>query len=307
VDLGYGVAIDSSGNVHFTGTTNSPNFPIASALQPVLRGASDVHVVKLNATGSAVIYSTYFGGTGLSDGSAEVEIGYDIAMDSGGNPHIAGYSNASDFPVTADALDNTNLELDFGDFVLFKLGASGSPLLFSTYLGGQDDDYGSGVAVNGSSGIYLTGSTCSSDFPLVNPIPDAASPCATAAVKLGDPALTVRIDIKPGSFPNSINPSSRGNIPVAILSGPGFNAPNDVDLNTLTFGRTGTENSLQRRNNGTVQCAAERVDGDSISDLVCHFDTPLAGFLPGDTVGILKAKLKTGTPFSGSDSVRIVP
>jgi len=114
--------------------------------------------------------------------------------------------------------------------------------------------------------------------------------------------VMVSIDIKPGGFPNSINPRSRGKIPVAVLSDLGFSAPTHVDPASLTFGRTGDEQSLAFCNlNG------EDVNGDGLLDLVCHFDTGKTGFQPGDTQGVLKGRTFGGIPFLGVDTVKIVP
>jgi hypothetical protein len=111
------------------------------------------------------------------------------------------------------------------------------------------------------------------------------------------------IDIKPGSFPNGINPGSQGSIPVAILSNPTFDAPSRVDQTNVLFGRTGDEESLN------FCSGAEDVNGDGLLDLVCHFTTELTGFRPGDTQGILKAYTNDPSPafILGRDSVRIVP
>jgi len=112
--------------------------------------------------------------------------------------------------------------------------------------------------------------------------------------------VTVDIDIKPGSYPNAINLKSRGTVPVAILSTPSFDAPSAVDVGSLTFGRTGNEMSL-------AFCGEpEDVNGDGLSDLVCHFYTQKTGFQSGDTQGTLKGTA-AGTPIIGIDSVRIVP
>ena len=114
----------------------------------------------------------------------------------------------------------------------------------------------------------------------------------------------VQIDIKPGSDPNSISTKTRrpSTIPVAILSAPDFDAPSEVDNASLTFGRTGDEESL-------VFCtrSAEDVDGDGLLDQVCHFNTQDTGFQCGDTEGILRGQTVDGVPIEGSDSVRIVP
>jgi hypothetical protein len=106
----------------------------------------------------------------------------------------------------------------------------------------------------------------------------------------------VTIDIMP-----SINPGSGGNVPVAILSTGNFNAPLQVDTNSLTFGRTGDEQSLAFCNPG-----GEDVNGDGLPDLVCHFTTRMTGFQAGDTAGILKGQTVDNILIKGADSVRIV-
>jgi parallel beta-helix repeat protein len=114
--------------------------------------------------------------------------------------------------------------------------------------------------------------------------------------------IEVEIDIKPGSDPNSINPKSRGKIPVAILSNPDFDAPSDVDWDSLTFGPDGDEESL-----AFCSASPEDVDDDGLGDLVCHFYTRHTGFNCGDSEGTLKGYTVDDMPIEGSDSVRIVP
>jgi hypothetical protein len=113
---------------------------------------------------------------------------------------------------------------------------------------------------------------------------------------------SVAIDIKPGSDPNSINPKSKGNIPVAIISTQEFYAPEMVNEDSLTFGATGEEDSL-------VFCNAEGedVNGDGLEDLVCHFYTQLTGFRCDDTEGVLKGMTMDGALIEKTDSVRIIP
>ena len=118
--------------------------------------------------------------------------------------------------------------------------------------------------------------------------------------KITEP-IVVGMDIKPGSFPNSINTRSSGTIPVAILSSTTFNAPASVDPHSLAFGRTGTEQSLAFCNS-----SGEDANGDGLTDLVCHYYTQATGFLPGDTAGILTGKTFDGHLIVGTDSVRIV-
>jgi hypothetical protein len=111
----------------------------------------------------------------------------------------------------------------------------------------------------------------------------------------------VEIDIKPGSYPNSINMKSKGKIPVAILSNPTFDAPDQVDPESPTFGHTGTEDSLAFCNP-----SSEDVNDDGLLDLVCHFNTPDTDFIEGDEMGILQGLTGDGHRFRGTDSVRIV-
>src|SRR3990172_821559 len=123
------------------------------------------------------------------------------------------------------------------------------------------------------------------------------------------PVRDVEIDIKPGSFPNSINPESRGKVPVAILSSPGFDATSQVSASTLTFGRPGNEQSLafcQGSRDDDDDEQFEDVNGDGLPDLVCHFFTRMAVFQAGDTEGILRGQLLDGSLIKGTDSVRII-
>jgi len=113
--------------------------------------------------------------------------------------------------------------------------------------------------------------------------------------------IEVGIDIKPGSDPNSINPQSKGKIPVAILSAENFDAPNEVDWDSLTFGPTEDEDSL-----AFCSPSPEDVNYDGLDDLVCHFDAQSAGFECGDEWGYLKGQTGDGVPIEGGDSVRIV-
>ena len=112
----------------------------------------------------------------------------------------------------------------------------------------------------------------------------------------------VAIDIKPQSDPNSINPRSKGKIPVAILSTMDFSAPDEVDIDSLMFGSSGGEESLCFCNHNP-----EDVNGDGYDDLVCHFYTQMTGFDCEDREGIVRALTIDGIPIEGRDSVKIVP
>ena len=134
---------------------------------------------------------------------------------------------------------------------------------------------------------------------------------ASASVTLNSITLTpicgpetrkISIDIKPGSYPNSINPSNLWNIPVAIISTPEFHAVEMINPNSLTFGPTGDEQSL-----GFCNTKGEDINADGILDLVCHFITLNAHFKCGDNAGTLRGETVDGTPVEGVDSVTIIP
>lgn len=159
-DTGYGIAIDSAGNAYVIGTTDSANFPTAYAYQTALGGTNDAFVAKLNASGSALIYSTYFGGSSFDEARG-------IAVDGAGNAFVAGWTNSpADFPITMGAFQTAGSGI--GDAFVARLNTTASgaaSLVYSTYLGGSGSDRGFAVAVDGSLNAYVTGRTFSPDFP----------------------------------------------------------------------------------------------------------------------------------------------
>jgi hypothetical protein len=158
-DWGSGIAVDRSGNAYVTGSTSSPNFPTTpGALQTTYGGVEDAFVAKLNATGTALVYATYLGGS-------DEDSGRGIAVDSSGNVYVTGYTESSNFPTTPGALQTTYGGGFYGDALVAKLNATGTALLYATYLGGSDSDWGMGIAVEGSGNVYVVGWTYLSNFP----------------------------------------------------------------------------------------------------------------------------------------------
>jgi hypothetical protein len=157
-DQGYAIAVDGSGNAYITGRTWSSNFPTTSgAFDTSFNGIFDIFVTKLNASGTALVYSTYLGGE-------DYDSGYGIVVDSSGNAYITGWTSSSNFPATPGIFD-TSYNGGYSDVFVSKLNASGTALVYSTYLGGGRDDFGNGIAVDGSGNTYITGYTLSSNFP----------------------------------------------------------------------------------------------------------------------------------------------
>ncbi len=185
-DVACGIAVDSAGNAYVGGSTFSSNFPVMNAYQDSYGGqgsssyfrmsSGDGFVAKINAAGSALVFSTYLGGS-------DDDRVFAIAVDGAGNVHVAGNTASSNFPVTSDAaqktlggvgvVDTTNLiaggyvkaPVGFGDAFYARYSPTGS-LAYNTYLGGTDDDVASGLAVDAAGNAYLSGNTASANFPL---------------------------------------------------------------------------------------------------------------------------------------------
>jgi uncharacterized repeat protein (TIGR01451 family) len=158
-DLGSSIAVDSNNNIYIAGTTSSINFPLHNAAFGANAGLADIFVTKIDATGANVIYSTYIGGSGLDRGDG-------IAVDSGGNAYVVGRvdSSSTNFPATPGSFSPFYRGGDF-DGVVFKLNGQGNSLIYSGFLGGEENDSTEGVAVDAAGIAYVTGGTKSSAFP----------------------------------------------------------------------------------------------------------------------------------------------
>ncbi len=156
-DYGASIAVDSAGNAYIIGHTGSTNFPTTNPLQPANAGSNDVFVAKVNPAGSALVYSTYLGGSSDDDGVG-------IAVDSTGNAYVTGFTASTDFPMMNPLQSNPSVN-GYDAFVA-KLDPTGSALVYSTYLGGSVDNGGSGIAVDSLGNAYVTGRTNSTDFPI---------------------------------------------------------------------------------------------------------------------------------------------
>jgi hypothetical protein len=164
-DWASGVAVDAAGEAYVVGTTSSPDFPTTpGSVQPSLSGCSagycrDVFITKFNASGTALVYSTYLGGSNDDYGAA-------IAVDASGNAYLTGATQSMDFPTTAGAVQRScGGTCFYNDAFVAKLNATGSVLAYSTYLGGSNEDDGTGISVlHGNT--YVSGFSGSTDFPV---------------------------------------------------------------------------------------------------------------------------------------------
>ena len=162
-----GVAVDSAGDAYVTGNSNSSDFPVTpGAFQTTFGGSGasgfgDAVVAKLNPTATALIYSTYLGGSDADFANA-------VAIDQTGDAYVTGSTLSSNFPVTPSAFQvvyGGAGALSRGDVFVSKLNPRGSALVYSTYLGGDQDDAGEAIAVDRAGGAWVTGFTDSDDFP----------------------------------------------------------------------------------------------------------------------------------------------
>ena len=160
-DVGTSIAVDFAGVAYITGSTASPDFPLQNPLQGTYGGGDlDAFVTKINAAGSALPYSSYLGGN-------LAEVGNSIAADLFGNIYITGATNSPNFP-TLNPIQAQNRGA--ADAFITKLGPSGAALIYSTYLGGSNDDRGSGLVVDGVGTAYVTGATSSPNFNIQFPL-----------------------------------------------------------------------------------------------------------------------------------------
>src|SRR5579883_1594953 len=188
IDAATSLSVDAAGNAYVSGLTTSPDFPVTPGAFQIKYGGSrggacwqpgDGFVAKLNATGSQLVYSTFLGGK-------QDDIASAVAVDSAGNAYVTGYTISTDFPTTAGAyqtsfagaggqtakpncngmsLANPQPWFVSGDAFVSKLNATGSQLVFSTYLGGALDDFGLAIALDSAQNVYVGGFTLSQNFP----------------------------------------------------------------------------------------------------------------------------------------------
>jgi uncharacterized protein (TIGR03437 family) len=158
-DIANSVAVDSGGNAYIVGVTGSPDFPAGGtgSFQTRLAGGSDAFLLKVSSAGS-IVYSTFLGGAGN-------DVAYSVAVDSAGNAYVTGNTASTNFPLQSAYQGKL---AGVSDAFVTAFNPSGG-LLFSTYLGGSDEDIGFGIAVDSAGAVYVAGETASTDFPTLTP------------------------------------------------------------------------------------------------------------------------------------------
>jgi hypothetical protein len=248
IDQGNAIAVDSAGNAYVVGTTTSTDFPTKNALQAANGGSYNVFVTKFNPDGSVLLYSTYLGGN-YSD------YGYGIALDAARNVYVTGTTESTNFPTTSGAFqtvcnDGSNCGPYSGDVFLSKIDPSGSALVYSTYLGGNGDDVGYAIAVNGQGDALVTGVTQSTDFPSKNPLQGSLAGTANA-------------------FISETNPTGSALIFSTYLGGSGYAAGHGIVLDsagnayvvgTTTSTNFPTMNPLQPVNGGGADAFVAKIN-----------------------------------------------
>ena len=209
-DDAAGIAVDSSGNAYITGITNSPSLPgiSASSLQGTNRqGGGDGFVAKINPLGSAVVWATFLGGSGMDEPGG-------IALDANHNVYVTGGTNSSDFPGIGSGSLQSSLA-GGADVFVTKIDGAGHTIVYSTYLGGSGDELAFGIAVDAAGSAYLAGITTSDSLPGIG----AGSIQRTNAGGEGD------------GFVLKLNAAGSSVVYSTFLGGPGAEAVTSIAVN----------------------------------------------------------------------------
>lgn len=189
-DAIYDLALDSAGNAYIAGTTDSANFPTKNPLFPKISGnpdpdifvyPNDAFVAELNTNGSALVFSTYLGGS-LND------VGSGVAVDPAGNTYVTGFTTSTNFPTT-NAFQTNYTGGD--DAFVVKIAPGGTNLVYATYLGGSGSDRGQSIVADESGFAYITGYTFSTNFPNANVLQTTNNGSADAFVTRLNPDGTL--------------------------------------------------------------------------------------------------------------------
>jgi len=284
LDQGTAIAVDSTGAAYVGGTTSSSNFPtLPVRTAPPGQG----FITKVSPDGKSLIYSTYISGTSSITG---------LAVDASGEVFVTGTTSSSDFPTVKAFQSHLNKAPLFQDSAFVtKLNAAGNGLMYSTYLGGSQNDEGKAIAVDAAGTAYVAGDAGSPDFPMVKPIQaKQASSLDVFVTKFSPDGSTLQYSTYLGgesgdkSFGIAVDPSGNAYVTGQTASG-----------NYPTF------NALQ----STFQFPAAFVTKINPSGTAFVYSTYLGGFgASGSTVGYAIAADSSGNAYiGGADSTDFLP
>jgi hypothetical protein len=258
-DTGNAVALDTQNDAYVTGSTASTNFPTSTPYQKAYGGDTDAFVTEVRYDGQVVIYSTYLGGNSF-------DVGNGIAVDSSGDAYITGTTYSANFPTTSNNVFQPTLGGNSDAFVA-KLDPLGSTLLYSSFLGGSDYDYGLGIALDQFGNAYVTGSTQSTDFPTVNPIQSGNAGNGDAFVAKVNPNLPGVSQLVYSTYLGGGSADSGQGIAVD-LGGSAYVVGYTFSTNFPTY------NAYQGKNAGSVDAFVTKLSSDGSSFV---FSTYLGG------------------------------
>jgi hypothetical protein len=302
-ETGGGIAIDSAGRVYVTGSTTSNDFPIAGGYQPASAGSSDAFFAFIDTTQSAqatLAYSTYIGGSGWDDGHA-------VAAGPNGKAWVAGATWSGDFPIVGQAYQSSyHVGGDAWVMEIDPRAAGGSSVLYSTYLGGSDQDGALAISADAAGRVAVAGWTLSTDFPVT--ASTAAQPQlaggADAFVALLDPAQAAPAQLaystfyggNDGEVPLSIARDSSGalcvagytfstNLPITPDGMQALQAGGSdgfvLKLNPAAGGAAGLEYSSYVASSGTQIAAGVDVTNDGVIYVAGYTSGPLLETIGG--------------------------
>jgi Beta-propeller repeat len=272
-DFAQCIAVDSAGNAYVAGFTYSADFPTVNAISSYGGGTWDeVFVTKINASGTALVYSTYLGGIYQDYAGG-------IAVDSAGNAYVTGAATPADATTPADFPTVNAIQSSFGggdsDAFVAKINASGTALVYSTYLGGSGHDQGYGIAVDSAGNAYVAGQTYSADFPTVNAIQSSSG---------GGPydAFVSKI----GSIGSDNAPPTTTAIPSPGPNSYGWNSTNvTVNLSaTDNAGGSGVK-QIEFALSGAQNTGSQTMAGNSASITISAEGTTIFSYFATDNAG----------------------
>jgi len=268
-----GIAVDSAGNAYVTGTANPSFLATAGAFQTVSNSSStNAFVFKLGTTGSAPVYSTFYGGSGTDKA-------FGIALDKNGGAYIGGSTTSANLP-TANAY-RPNLQGGKDGFVA-KINSTGNALAYGTYLGGTMDDYVTAIAVDAKGAAYVTGSTFSLNFPMRNAFQPTKYPSTTLdaafVTKLSPGGNDIAYSSYIGGFP--CTSCGVGFVPVDI----GMSIAVDPQGNAYVGGQT--QSSAFQQVHGFLPAIADNGDAPWVVKVSAMGGLKLYSVLVGNEQGI---------------------